>query len=217
MLIGYCLGGLLALALAMRRTADVSGLVFMATPWDFHAGDNSLSRSASQVALMMEPMLQMLGSLPIDAVQTLFYSLDPFHVIEKFLKFADLDQSSDQATAFVALEDWLNDGLAMPAAIARTLMSEWYGANSPAAGAWRVNGQAMRPADLPLPSLVLVPSQDRIVPPPGALALDAVLTNSTAIAVNTGHIGMVSSRRAPAMVWRPLLDWMQQTTGIMPG
>lgn len=33
-LLGYCLGGLLALALAARRERDVSGLVCMATPWD---------------------------------------------------------------------------------------------------------------------------------------------------------------------------------------
>src|SRR5262249_47045688 len=35
--VGYCMGGLLALALAQRRMADVSGLVLLATPWDFHA------------------------------------------------------------------------------------------------------------------------------------------------------------------------------------
>src|SRR5690606_18043542 len=36
-LIGYCMGGLLALALAQRRAPDIAGLACLATPWDFHA------------------------------------------------------------------------------------------------------------------------------------------------------------------------------------
>jgi len=36
--IGYCMGGLLALALAQRRPEAVGRLALLATPWDFHAG-----------------------------------------------------------------------------------------------------------------------------------------------------------------------------------
>src|SRR4029077_12428041 len=34
---GYCMGGVLALALAERRPKRVSALALLATPWDFHA------------------------------------------------------------------------------------------------------------------------------------------------------------------------------------
>jgi len=37
-LAGYCMGGLLGLALALRRPDLVRGLALLATPWDFHAG-----------------------------------------------------------------------------------------------------------------------------------------------------------------------------------
>ena len=37
-LIGYCLGGLLAAGLAASRQRDLAGLALLATPWDFHAG-----------------------------------------------------------------------------------------------------------------------------------------------------------------------------------
>src|SRR6202043_2877398 len=36
-LIGYCMGGLLALTLALRRPIDTACLALLATPWDFHA------------------------------------------------------------------------------------------------------------------------------------------------------------------------------------
>ena len=40
-LVGYCMGGDLALALAQRRQRDLDALVLMATPWDFHAGQDA--------------------------------------------------------------------------------------------------------------------------------------------------------------------------------
>ena len=36
--LGYCMGGLLALALAVRRQPDIRALGLLATPWDFSAG-----------------------------------------------------------------------------------------------------------------------------------------------------------------------------------
>ncbi len=210
-LLGYCLGGLLTVALASRRPDDILGHILMATPWDFHGGDDGLCKSAANMLPLMEPLLQTLGALPIDAVQMLFYALDPFQVIGKFLNFSEIDQTSAQAKAFVALEDWLNDGIAMPAPIARTLLADWYGANTPARGTWRVDGQPIRPEALAHPALLLVPTHDRIVPPASAMALGEKLPNATILTVETGHIGMVSSRRAPELVWQPLLDWVQNT------
>ena len=80
-LLGYCLGGLLTVALASRTPDDILGHILMATPWDFHGGDDGLCKSAANMLPLMEPLLQTLGALPIDAVQMLFYALDPFQVI----------------------------------------------------------------------------------------------------------------------------------------
>ena len=41
-LVGYCMGGLLALAAAQRRPQRVRALALLATPWDFHAGGSAV-------------------------------------------------------------------------------------------------------------------------------------------------------------------------------
>lgn len=212
-LIGYCLGGLLTLALAVRQPAAIAGQVFMATPWDFHAGDSRLAELAANGLAMIEPTLQALGHMPVDAVQTLFYSIDPFHVVDKFLAFAALDPQSEGATAFVALEDWLNDGLPLSAPITRTLLGSWYKDNAPARGEWSVAGTRIDPAAAMPPAYVLIPRQDRIVPPVSAEALGPLLPNATTHTVDTGHIGMVASQRAPALVWEPLTAWLHALPG----
>lgn len=208
-IVGYCLGGTLAAGLASRRPSAIAGLVTLAAPWDFQAGCQGIGPAAAFAQVALEPVIEALGALPVDLVQTLFYTLDPFLVIEKFLRFAALDPASTAATDFVALEDWLNDGFPLPAPIARTLLGEWYGANTSAAGTWSVYGKRVDPAAVSAPALVVVSARDRIVPPESARALAQQLPSPDVMEVRNGHVGMVASRKARETVWQPLAAWLQ--------
>src|SRR5262245_53467680 len=209
-LLGYCMGGLLAVALARRRWRDLAGLVCLATPWDFHAERPSQARLLGASLSMLEPLLRNIGELPVDAIQALFAGLDPLQVIRKFVGFAELDPSSSRARLFVAVEDWLNDGVPLAAPVARECLAGWYGANTPASGEWRVAGEVIRPADLDLPSLVVIPDQDRIVPPASAEALAAVLPRAEAMRPAAGHIGMIVGGGAPERLYQPLAAWVSR-------
>jgi polyhydroxyalkanoate synthase len=213
LVIGYCMGGLLALALALRRQNSLAGLALLATPWDFHAGRRPQGRTVAASLGTFSAQLEALGVLPVDPIQTLFAALDPMLVIRKFLAFSRLDPGSVQAAAFVALEDWLNDGVPLAAPVARECLAGWYGANTTAGGAWRVAGRVVAPAKLVLPSLCLIPGQDRIVPPDSAAALAWAIPGAERLTPPTGHIGMVASARAPSQVWRPLARWLAARVG----
>ena len=205
---GYCMGGMLALALAERRQAELDGLVLMATPWDFHAGGQEASaRRLSQTLLGFGPALDLLGELPVDAIQALFAALDPLLVIRKFRSFARMEEGSQRATAFVALEDWLNDGTGLAAPVAREALGGWYGENTAATGQWRIAGRVVDPARVSLPALALIPEGDRIVPPASALALANALPNRQIERPPLGHIGMVVGGQAKEKVWEVLRNW----------
>jgi polyhydroxyalkanoate synthase len=206
--VGYCMGGLLALALAQLRPADVSGLVLLATPWDFHADRPELARGLARAMRGWQPIVDRLGELPVDGLQALFFALDPFQVARKFCAFARLDPISPRANEFVALEDWLNDGVPLAARVAAECIQGWYGANTTAARAWRVAGEAIDPAKLDLPSFVLVPQRDRIVPPASATILGLAIRDATTLSPPLGHIGMVAAAAAAEHMWRPLVAWL---------
>jgi polyhydroxyalkanoate synthase len=148
------------------------------------------------------------GELPVDSVQSLFASLDPQLVARKFVAFSRLDPASPKATAFVALEDWLNDGVPLAAPVARECLGGWYGENTPARGTWRIAGRPVDPSRLALPSLCVIPAQDRIVPPASARALAGKVPGTEIMTPRLGHIGMVVSAGAGEQVWRPLRDWL---------
>jgi polyhydroxyalkanoate synthase len=109
---------------------------------------------------------------------------------------------------FVALEDWLNDGVPLVAGVARECLGSWYGANDPALGRWRIGGKTIVPANVRCPALTVIPGQDRIVPPESAEPLAAGLPQGETMTPHLGHIGMVVGSRAEALLWCPLVDWI---------
>lgn len=207
-LLGYCMGGLLALPVARDRPDAVAGLALLATPWDFHSDGGAQARFTARVLVPWLPFFTAMGGVPIDVLQMLFASLDPCLALKKFLAFSDFAPDSPEAEAFVALEDWLNDGVELAPKVAEECLVGWYGENRTGRGAWRVGGAPMRPEELDLPSLVLVPESDRIVPPGSARALAAALPRARVIEPRAGHIGMIVGGRAVREAWTPLAEWL---------
>ena len=180
-LIGYCLGGTMAIAAADH--APVAGLVTLATPWDFGAYPPEARDALAALWSRSESSARALGLLPLEILQAAFWSLDEQRTVRKFARFADLDPGSSKARRFVTLEEWANEGEALPFAAARELMEDLFAANASGKGRWVVAGKpAVVPAHIPV--LHLTAQDDRIAPaataPPGPR-----------LQIPSGHVGMI--------------------------
>ncbi|UUX48124.1 alpha/beta fold hydrolase [Nisaea acidiphila] len=210
LVLGYCMGGLLALALAARRQQDMRALGLLATPWDFAAG----APPVASFLPLIRPMLLMASdqgrTIGTDLLQALFHMLDPMLVIKKFLRFGELEADGAEAEDFVALEDWLNDGVPLSGPVAAEALLGWYGENLPGRQLWRIAGRTVLPGDINLPSKVIIPSRDRIVSPSSAEPLGELLPHAETLHVPLGHVGMMASTNAKKAVWEPLGAWMEE-------
>jgi poly(3-hydroxyalkanoate) synthetase len=130
-------------------------------------------------------------------------------VAAKYRDFGRQDQAGSRARMFVAIEDWLNDGVPLAAPVARETLSGWYGANTPALGAWRVLGLPVDPGQLRVPCFVAAPGRDRIVPPASARALAAAIPGAELHVPPAGHIGMVAGSSARQVLWDRLAAWLR--------
>lgn len=210
-LAGYCMGGLLALALAQRHETAFSGLALLATPWDFHA--KGFPRVPLDLAHRdsLENLLSQHPILSGDIIQTLFYSANPWVFARKFAAFSAL--SEEDSREFVAIESWVNDNVDMTAPVARECLIGWVQENRPVRGAWQVNGEPILPDGLSLPVFAACPTQDTIVPPRSAEAILAAFPEATVCRPISGHVGMVAGPRAHKELWQPFRMWIESLIG----
>lgn len=206
-LVGYCMGGTLATALALHEPHRIGRLALLAAPWDFHAGDRRPGLLA-RAALPLLPLIERLGFAPNDLVQSFFASLNPGEALVKFAAFATRDPGCAAAELFVALEDWLNGGADLPARVAIEVLRDWYGLNLPGRGSWSPFGAPLDPVCLAMPVFAAVPERDRIVPPESAIGLAAKPARLDLRRPSGGHVGMVVGRRAGAQLVTPLGKWL---------
>jgi polyhydroxyalkanoate synthase len=192
LLVGYCLGGTVALAAA--ALTEVAGVATLAAPWHFSAYPADARAGIARLWRQTRPAAEQLGALPMEVLQAAFWSLDPQRVVAKYARFADLAPDSAEARRFVLLEDWANGGQPVPLPAAHELIEELFGRDLPGSGKW-LNG-------LPsCPTLHFTAGNDRIVPP-------ATASPGPTIACPAGHVGMVVGRSAPLHLHRPLREWL---------
>jgi polyhydroxyalkanoate synthase len=180
-LVGYCLGGTMVIAAA--NLAPVERVVTLAAPWQFAAYPAEGRASLQSMWRHAREAAQALGALPMEVLQAAFWSLDPERTVAKFAKFAHLDRSSLDARRFVQLEDWANQGEPLPCAAAAELMEEFFGADLPGSGRWRIAGRVITD-ELAVPLLHFTAAHDRITPAPTAPAGETV-------DIPSGHVGMI--------------------------
>jgi polyhydroxyalkanoate synthase len=206
--IGYCMGGDLALALAARNRGRIGALALLATPWAFQAGQEANLPWLAAAAPGLSAMIQALGVMPIDLLQAMFAGLNPGGVGDKFRQFAAVGANSDKAREFVRLEDWLNDGVPLAGPVAEECLFQWYLEDTPAKGEWRIAGAPVEPREIDAPTLVVVPRDDYIVPPESAEPLARLIPGARLKTVKAGHIGMAAGRRARSLLYTPLAGWL---------
>jgi polyhydroxyalkanoate synthase len=219
--VGYCMGGTLAVGLAARAPGDLSALVTIGAPWDFAstAGNAGALRALIRAdgGRQAERVLQGLGSafgmVPVGVFQALFALINPIQAALKFQKLARLDPAGPAARLFVAIEDWLADGVPMPVGAARDVLLGWQVRNQSAAGTWRFLGGPVDPRRVAVPALIFCGETDNIAPPALARPLAAVLPGARRLSPRTGHVGMVVGSAARAEVWRPLADFLAALGG----
>jgi polyhydroxyalkanoate synthase len=180
-LVGYCLGGTMAIAAA--NLAETERVATLAAPWHFSNYPEQSRASVQQLWRDSAEAARALGVLPMEVLQAAFWSLDPMRTVTKFARFSHLDPSSPEARRFVVLEDWANEGEPLPVRAARELIEDFFGADLPGTGGWRIGGRAISDR-LDVPLLHCTASNDRITPGETAGAGERRQ-------IPAGHVGMI--------------------------
>ena len=214
-LLGYCMGGTLAAGLA-AQTTQISGLVTIGAPWSFELskGMPGQMRTAShllgisKVEATLSQIAEVFGFIPVEILQSLFAMINPIQAARKFRRFAKMDQNSLEARIFVALEDWLADGVPLTAPLAQDVMVNWQLRDAAACGKWNLMGQRVDPRQATCPAMIVSGTKDTIAPPEQTVPLARALPSATSLQVDMGHVSMVTGRHAQKSVWQPIAEFI---------
>ncbi len=196
--LGYCMGGTLLMQSYACASGHIRRMILLATPWDFSVG--ALAQNVRIWSPAVLPVLEQRDHLPSEWVQALFASLDPNGSAQKFIRFASMDQDSQEAKLFVSVEDWLNNGVDLPKDVALHCIQNWFIDNKLVENNFKIN------ADI----LVLASKADKLVPFESASAICKSFPNIGLIELNCGHIGLIVGRNAINDVWKPILNWLNK-------
>src|SRR4051794_5764650 len=140
-LIGYCLGGTMAIAAA--NLVEVERVVTLAAPWNFMRYPEASQRALEDMWRHSRAAAQALGALPMEVLQAAFWSLDPERTVRKFAEFGRLEAASADALRFIELEEWANEGEPLPYPAAKELVEDLFDHDLPGVGAWTVGGRTV--------------------------------------------------------------------------
>lgn len=180
-LVGYCLGGTMAVAAA--NLTNVESIATIAAPWRFSGYPPEAQLSVGELWRAAQQAAASFNLLPMEVLQAAFWSLDPKRTVAKFARLSKLDPTSADARRFVVLEDWANEGEPLPLAAARELIEDFFGRDLPGSGEWLVDGRAVNDA-LQVPLIHFTAAQDRITPGTSA-------GHGRKVEIDAGHVGMV--------------------------
>lgn len=197
-LVGYCLGGTIAVAAA--SALPVRGLALIATPWHFSRFSQAARAEVAGLWHAAEPACEALGLVPMEVLQSGFWRLDPARTVAKYEALATADDAA--LAEFIRLEDWANAGAPLTLAAGRQMFERFFAADDPGQGHWTVEGRRVDPTALTCPVVDFVSLTDRIVP----AATSAGFADRREL--GAGHVGMVVGSRAKALLWEPLAGWL---------
>jgi polyhydroxyalkanoate synthase len=201
-MLGYCLGGTLAVIHAAVRPEHIATLTLLATPVGFH-DEGLLSRWTRSRGFDVHALVDGVGNVPWQLMQSAFHLLRPTMNVAKAVSMLDRAWDDEFMDGFLALETWGNDNVSFPGACYRTYIEELYRDDALVHGRFKLGPNPVRLEDIRCPALVVTFEHDAIVPwPSAAVVMDKISSRDKhRLHLSGGHVGAVVSKKAAKGLW----------------
>lgn len=208
-IIGYCVGGLLALLYAaLHAQAPLKNLVCMAAPVDAE-GLVALKAWMGE-RFDEESLLAQYGNVPADWVQNALRALRPLGKLAGAMNLLNNVDKPDVVTSNLRMGKWETDNIAFPGATFRQIVRDFLRGNRLVRGGWVIGGRKVNAKSIRMPLLHLLAQDDHITPYASSHPLMAIVgsRDKQEIVVKGGHVGLVAGRGAETRMWPALDAWL---------
>lgn len=204
-LLGYCLGGTLAVIHAAAHPERLASLVALAAPIDFD--EAGIMRDWVRTpSFDVGALVRATGNVPWPLMQAAFHLLRPTLPLTKAVSLCERAWDDEFLDGFFAVERWSNDNVSFPGECYQRYIEALYRDNALVTGRFSLSGRPVRLQRIDCPTLAVTFEGDHIVPEgSGRVLLDLVGARVTrSLRLRGGHVGAVVSRKAAATLWPAL-------------
>lgn len=227
-LLGYCMGGLLALLyLASSRDDKVANLVTIASPVDMHKMGfvGGVYRAVSKpiwaigkvTGLRIDRMQRNLFHVPGKRLSFMFKMTNPIGTVSSYLELVRNLADDEYVSRYMTMNEWFTNMPDYPGATVQQLIRKMGLYNRLARGRIRLGRCEADFRDIHCALLAFAGDNDKIVPVPSAQAILEVVgaVDKEFHIVPGGHAGVFTGGRAAHTTWAISKDWLSQRSGAV--
>lgn len=200
--LGYCLGGTLAVIHAARHPERIRSLVALAAPVRFR-DEGLLSAWTQTKSFDLRALVEAMGNVPWQLMQSAFQMLRPTLNAAKVVQLVDRVWDDEFMDGFLAIETWGNDNVSFPGACYERYVDALYRKDALVKGEFSLSGKVVRLEDITAPTMAITFEHDHIVPWKSASVLVERVSSKEKLHehLSGGHVGAVISKKAAATLW----------------
>jgi polyhydroxyalkanoate synthase subunit PhaC len=204
-LLGYCMGGTLTAIHGAVHPERIASMITLAAPIRFNDG-SLLSRWTNVKGFDVDVLVNTLGTVPWQLLQSAFHMLRPTLSLSKAVSLLDRAWNDEFLDGFLALETWGNDNVSLPGEFYRRYIKALYQDDGLLAGRFALSGRRVDLKHITFPTLAVSFEHDNIVPGPSAGVLIEAIGSKVKqhLHLPGGHVGAVVSKHAAKTLWPQL-------------
>ena len=214
-IIGYCVGGLLAVLWAALNAkgpgaapTPLKNLVCMATPVNSD-GLESLKAWMGE-SFDEEALIAQHGNVPAEWVQNALRALRPFGKVAGAMNLLNQADKQEVVRSNLRMGKWETDNIPFPGGVFRQMVNDFLRGNQLVRGQWTLGGQRVDLGAIRVPFLHLLAQEDHITPYASSRDLVQLVgsADKQELILKGGHVGLVAGRGAELRMWPALDAWL---------
>lgn len=211
-LVGYCLGGVLAMmTTALCHDDSIQNLACFTTPVDTD-GMRLYKAWAESDNLDIDELVDQLGNIPAQFMDAMIQALRPLQKTAGRMGLLDNVHNDEFVDAHYRFERWSSDHIPMAGGTAKQLFNDFLRDNKFMKSQMEVKGERVDLKNITVPFMHIAAQHDHIVPADASKGIINLVgsKDKKEIVLKGGHVSLVAGGNAVYRLWPQLSNWLSE-------
>lgn len=209
-ILGYCMGGMLALMYAATNPdAPLKNLVTAATPVDMN-GMGLFSKWSNSKYFDVDRLVDTVGNIPPEMMLRSFELMRPMDRLGGYIRLIDNLWDPQFVYGFRIMYKWTNEQIPFPGECYRQFTKELMWENKLMTGELNLGGKRVDLSQVKVPLFNAMAEHDHIAPYAATSPLSSLVgsTDKLDVVLKGGHVSLVAGKNAVGRLWPGVADWL---------